>query len=152
MYFRWKFSNRLSDTVIIMLWAWVVAAASLMLSPAFGIHEVNPAIAMSEDWMKITMSILIVTGSLSILMSGRKWEKTTTSWKYELVGLPLVISGWLLYTVSVWIINQTSLFPLFIGLGSAFSAVARFRRLLYEKETARETVEMFKGGMPDALE
>lgn len=143
-----KFSSRLSNTVVVVLWGWLLAGLSLLLSPIFDIHDVNPALALAEDWAKVIISILLVIGCACVLMAGRSWTNSSTSWKFELVGLPLLISGWGFYTTAILLINGLTLFPIVLGLSHGFAAIARFETLLFEKRQARAQVATLAEELP----
>ena len=142
-------SGRLQSSVIIVLWGWMLAGVSLLLSPLFNVHEVNPALIGADNWVKLVIALLLILGSCSILLSGKAWKKSTTSWKYELVGLPLLIAGWGFYTTSIFVLNGLTLFPIFLGIGHMLAGVARLRSLVSEKTEARMNVEILIERVPD---
>lgn len=145
--YRMRFSDRLSNTIVIALWGWLLCGISLLFSPLFLVHDVSPALRESEAWVKEIIAFLLVSGSSLVLVSGKAWPNSTTSWKFELVGLPLLISGWGFYSTSILVINGWTLFPAILGLSNSLACVARLHTLFHEKSVARKRVEIMEEGV-----
>jgi len=133
--------------VVAILNGWLFAAIALMLEPALGEISVNPALNDATDMAKVEIGLAIGLGCILVLTSSIRWRSQSTAWKLELTGLPLLISGWAYYTISVAIINGWTLFPIMIGLGNTIAGIIR---ILYLLKSIRETRINVKN-MPDGV-
>ena len=142
--------SRLSGTIIAVLYGWLFAALALIVEPEIPDLVVNPALERVEDPAKILIGIGIAIGCIFILVSNIKWKTQSTAWKLELTGLPLLIAGWLYYTVSILIIDGFTLFPIFLGIGHTAACAIRFVSLLKSINNTRINVELLPPEVKDA--
>ena len=136
----WFGNSRWFNSVRIVLIGWMFAGISLLLEPILFI-TVNPALEGSVNWVKLMISFGITIGSSLLLLSRFKWPHISTSWRIEIVGLPLLVVGWSFYTVTIIVYDVWALFPISLGVAFTLACIDRFFELLQQAALTRKNVE-----------
>ena len=121
----------ISRPTMAVICGWFGAGCSLVVGRSIGV-DVNPALASTVPYQQLTLGLLLMVGSALMIASGFRWRRVSTSWGLELWGLPVLLSGWTLYTISVafppsWDNRDPAAFPIILGL--CFMAACGIRLL-----------------------
>ncbi len=123
---------------------WAIVAAGLIIGPLIGWTPVL-SLAGVDDWLTMTVGVLIMSGAVMILASLGRYRYRSTRWTMELIGLISAGGGWFAFG---W--AATTVFP--FGLsgwaqGAAFTAACmlRGREVIINERRTRRNVEHLEG-------
>ena len=136
----WWGNNKWFNSARVVLIGWMFAGISLLAEPFLRV-SVNPALEASVTWVKLMISLGISLGAALLLLSRLKWSLTSTSWRLEIVGLPLLTIGWVFYTATIIVYDNWSLFPIALGISFTIACIQRFFELLHQADNTRKNVE-----------
>lgn len=141
-------SNRLSTTVICVLYTWAISGIVVLIAPLITQYNIDPTLVLAPRWAKPIIGAFLIIGSTLVLLSGVKWDKTTTAWKLELLGLPLLVSAWGLHATMIILTEGFLLFPIILSVGYLSAVCSRFWKLKHERIEIRKTVEVYQHEHP----
>lgn len=117
----------------------MLSSLTLFMDPLFNIN-VNPALYHSTDIVISIIGGTISFGSALVLASKLPIIKqATTVWQLEMLGLPSLISGWGLYTVTIFLLDGFVLYPIIIGLFYTIACGYRLVHLLFYVKRVRNS-------------
>ena len=128
--------------------------ASLVLGQVFQV-DVNPALTSTVVHQQMMLGILLMVGSAFMVAAGLKWKRVSTTWRLELIALPILISAWTLYTISVafpprWSEQDPAAFPIIVGVSLTLSCVVRLFNVLGVIKKKRRQVKALPPEVRDA--
>ena len=99
------------------------------------------ASAGSEETMRSSSS-----GSALISAAALHWRRASTSWQLELLALPILTAGWILYTVSLILADPDPAFdwpvsPVMLGFSFIAACLLRLVEVLYVVQRTRRNVD-----------
>ena len=127
--------------------------ASLVLGRIFQV-DVNPALA-STVAHQVTLGVLLMVGSAFMVAAGLKWKRISTTWRLELIALPILISAWTLYTISIafpprGFEQDPAAFPIILGISFTLSCAVRLFNVLGVIKKKRRQVKALPPEVRDA--
>lgn len=132
-------TSRSSAVITIVLFGWMLSSLTLFMDPLFNIN-VNPALYRSTDLVISVIGGTISFGSALVLVSkSSRIKQATTVWQLEMLGLPTLISGWGLYTVTIFLSDGFVLYPIIIGLFYTIACGYRLVNLLFYVKRVRNS-------------
>ena len=138
-------NKTLSKPARVVILGWFFAGFSMVAGYAFPDLDVNPSIVQSQE-MEIILGFLLMTGSILASLSTIYWKNESTSWRLELVSLPILVGAWLMYVLLVMFTSLERLFPISIGLSFAIACIMRFYEVNKKIDKTRHNVEILKRG------
>lgn len=133
---------RLSKTIVIVLVSFAIAGLALFTGSFFEFsYRVNPALVDAGYPARRVIGGLLFVGSTLTVFSAAPWKLRTTAWKLAIIGVPISVSGWGLYTFSILITDPLSLFPGILGAGLTVAHIYKFIDVLRDEFKTRQNVE-----------
>ena len=135
----------LSLPSMLVVAGWLGEGLTLVAGRIFQI-DVNPALVSTVRNQQLTLGCLLVVGSGLMIAAGVRWPNVSTTWRLELLGLPLLLAAWILYTVSVafppeWHLSTPAAFPIVLGLSFTAAVGVRLRDVVRTIHRTRRNVE-----------
>ena len=142
---RNRVTAALSRPALVVILGWFAFGSTLLLGAVLG-YETNPALAPAPIWQKTTLGLLLTVGSVLISAAALHWRRASTSWQLELLALPILTAGWILYTVSLALSDPDPAFdwplsPVMLGLSFIVACVVRLSEVLYVVQRTRRNVD-----------
>ena len=142
---RHRVTAALSRPALLVILGWFGFGCSLLLGAVLG-YETNPALAPAPIWQKTTLGLLLTVGSVLISAAALHWRRASTSWQLELLALPILTAGWILYTVSLALsdpdpFTDWPVSPVMLGLSFIVACVVRLSEVLYVVQRTRRNVD-----------
>ena len=142
---RNRVTAALSRPALVVILGWFGFGSTLLLGALIG-YETNPALTPAPVWQKITLGLLLTVGSVLISAAALHWRRASTSWQLELLALPILTAGWILYTVSLALgdpdpFGDWPLSPVMLGLSFITATLVRLYEVLFVVRRTRRNVD-----------
>ena len=142
---RHRVTAALSRPALVVILGWFGFGCSLLLGALLG-YETNPALTPAPVWQKITLGLLLIVGSALISAAALHWRRASTAWQLELLALPILTAGWILYTVSLILgdpdpSTDWPVSPVMLGLSFVAACVLRLVEVLFVVRRTRRNVD-----------
>ena len=142
---RHRVTAALSRPALVVILGWFGFGSSLLLGALLG-YETNPALTPAPVWQKITLGLLLTVGSALISAAALHWRRASTSWQLELLALPILTAGWILYAVSLALgdtdpFTDWPLSPVMLGLSFIAATLVRLYEVLFVVRRTRRNVD-----------
>lgn len=128
----------------IILIGWFTGGLTFIIGAIYPNIDVNPAIAQAP-LTETVLGILLMVGSGLLSLTALPWSNESTSWRLELVALPILVTAWLMYLLLVFLATPASLFPLCLGLAFTASCSMRFYEVNKIIAKTRKNVKLMIG-------
>ena len=133
---------KLSRTIAIVIASFAIAGLILCIGSFYGFsYRVSPALLDTGYPTRRVIGGLLFIGSSLIIISALQYKERTTAWKIAMLGLPIAVSGWGLYTFSILITDPVALFPGVLGAGLTIAHIVKFIDVLRDEIKTRQNVE-----------
>lgn len=142
---RNRVTAALSRPALVVILGWFGFGSTLLLGALTG-YEANPALTPAPVWQKITLGLLLTVGSVLISAASLHWSRASTAWQLELLALPILTAGWVLYTVSLILgdpdpVTDWPLSPVMLGVSFAVGCIVRLYEVLFVVQRTRRNVD-----------
>lgn len=129
---------------MIVVVGWLGAGLTLIVGRIFEV-DVNPALMSTVRNQQLILGLLLVVGSGLMIAAGFRWLEVSTTWRLELLGLPILIAGWILYTISIafppqWDQVTPAAFPIVVGISFVSACAVRLRDVIFTIKRTRRNV------------
>lgn len=136
---------KISRSVVISLLGFALAGLTMFISTFFWFSESsNPALNDGGFQAKRIIGLLIFVGSMLTVAAGGNWKQRSTSWNLAVLGLPVAVSGWGLYTATIFLTDPLASFPLSLGVGLTGAHIYKLFEVWAEEAKTRKNVEDYK--------
>lgn len=151
---RGRLVEPISLSTMVVVAGFFGEGASLVLGRIFQV-DVHPALTSTVVHQQLMLGVLLMVGSAFMVAAGIKWKRVSTTWRLELIALPILISAWTLYTISVafppqWPEQDPAAFPIILGIGFTLSCIVRLRAVLGVIKKKRRQVKALPPEVRDA--
>ena len=151
---RGRIVEPISLPTLIVIAGFFGEGASLVLGRIFQV-DVNPALTSTVAHQQVTLGVLLMVGSAFMVAAGLRWRRISTTWRLELTALPILISAWTLYTISIafpprGFEQDPAAFPIILGISFTLSCAVRLFKVLGVIKKKRRQVKALPPEVRDA--
>lgn len=142
---RTRVTAALSRPALVVILGWFGFGSSLLLGSLIG-YRTNPALLPAPPWQEFAIGLLLTVGSVLISVAALHWRRASTSWQLEMLALPILTAGWVLYTVSLILADPNPADdwpagPVMLSLAFIAACVLRLVEVLYVVQRTRRNVD-----------